>query len=67
MGPLRRKLSTLEAWITGQRKDQSVGTRTALPVVEEDSAFSTVDHPSSEVKSIGKLELSSGVAIYSRA
>ncbi|MDH3644329.1 MAG: phosphoadenosine phosphosulfate reductase family protein, partial [Gammaproteobacteria bacterium] len=28
--PLRRKLGTLDAWITGQRKDQSV-TRTSVP------------------------------------
>lgn len=38
--PLRRKLSTLDAWITGQRKDQSV-TRTKLPVIQVDSAFSS--------------------------
>ncbi|GAB0489525.1 hypothetical protein MMPV_000745 [Pyropia vietnamensis] len=37
--PLRKKLSTLAAWITGQRKDQSPGTRTAVPVVQTDPAF----------------------------
>ena len=37
--PLRRKLATLDAWITGQRKDQSPGTRANVPVVEEDRAF----------------------------
>jgi phosphoadenosine phosphosulfate reductase len=42
--PLRRKLSTLDAWITGQRKDQSPGTRSGVPVVERDGAFSTDDH-----------------------
>lgn len=42
--PLRRKLNTLEAWITGQRKDQSPGTRAAVPVIEKDSAFSTPEH-----------------------
>ena len=42
--PLRRKLSTLDAWITGQRKDQSPGTRVAVPVVENDSAFSTSEN-----------------------
>ncbi len=36
--PLRRKLSTLDAWITGQRHDQSP-TRTDVPVVQEDTAF----------------------------
>jgi len=43
VAPLRRKLSTLDAWITGQRKDQSPGTRSAVPVVEKDGAFSSPD------------------------
>ncbi len=42
--PLRRKLATLDAWITGQRKDQSPGTRSAIAMVEEDTAFSTAQH-----------------------
>jgi phosphoadenosine phosphosulfate reductase len=45
VAPLWRKLSSLEAWITGQRRDQSPGTRAALPVVQKDLAFSTEDHP----------------------
>ena len=44
VGPLRRKLNTLDAWVTGQRKDQSEATRNALPVVQQDAAFSTLDH-----------------------
>ncbi|KZX79270.1 phosphoadenosine phosphosulfate reductase [Oleiphilus sp. HI0009] len=36
--PLRRKLATLDAWITGQRKDQSPGTRSEVAVVELDNA-----------------------------
>lgn len=43
--PLRRHLATLDAWITGQRKDQSPSTRSAVPVVEDDAAFSTKGHP----------------------
>lgn len=39
VAPLRRKLSTLDAWITGQRKDQSP-TRANVPVVQIDKAFS---------------------------
>lgn len=39
MKPLRRQLKTLKAWITGQRKDQSPGTRMAVPVVEVDPVF----------------------------
>jgi phosphoadenosine phosphosulfate reductase len=42
--PLRRKLNTLDAWITGQRKDQSPSTRNGIPVIEVDGAFSTPDH-----------------------
>lgn len=42
--PLRNKLNTLDAWITGQRKDQSPGTRADVPVVEKDGAFSTDTH-----------------------
>lgn len=41
--PLRRKLATLDCWITGQRKDQSPDTRNAIPVVERDAAFSTAE------------------------
>lgn len=37
--PLRRQLKTLKAWITGQRKDQSPGTRTAVPVAQIDPVF----------------------------
>lgn len=44
VAPLRRKLATLDAWVTGQRKDQSPGTRTSIAVVERDAAFSTREH-----------------------
>lgn len=37
--PLKRKLKTLDAWITGQRKDQSPGTRLGIPVIQEDKTF----------------------------
>ncbi len=42
--PLRQKLNTLDAWITGQRKDQSPSTRNHIPVIEVDTAFSTPEH-----------------------
>lgn len=38
--PLRRALATLEAWVTGQRRDQSPGTRAQVPVVQVDPTFS---------------------------
>lgn len=39
--PLRRKLATVDAWITGQRRDQSPGTRNDVPLVQVDEAFSS--------------------------
>ncbi len=42
--PLSRKLAGLDAWITGQRKDQSADTRQHIPEVQRDSTFSTDEH-----------------------
>lgn len=42
--PLKRKLAHLDAWITGQRKDQSLDTRQDIPEVQIDTAFSTPEH-----------------------
>lgn len=39
VGPLRKHLLGFNAWVTGQRKDQSPGTRTNVPVVQNDKAF----------------------------
>jgi phosphoadenosine phosphosulfate reductase len=39
--PLKRKLATLDAWVTGQRKDQSPSTRATVPIIQVDAAFST--------------------------
>mgnify|MGYP006273597587 CR=1 FL=1 len=39
--PLRRALALAPAYVTGQRRDQSPGTRAAIPVVQIDTAFST--------------------------
>ena len=41
--PLKRKLSQLDAWITGQRKDQSLDTRQDIPEVQIDTAFSSAE------------------------
>lgn len=43
--PLVRALKPLRAWVTGQRKDQSPGTRVAIPVVQADPTFASKDHP----------------------
>jgi len=43
VAPLRRRLSSLDAWITGQRRDQNL-TRLELDEVELDATFSTLGH-----------------------
>jgi phosphoadenosine phosphosulfate reductase len=43
--PLRRALKPLDAWVTGQRKDQSPGTRASVPVVQIDQTFGSDDKP----------------------
>lgn len=43
VAPLQRRLSTLDAWITGLRHDQTP-IRAAVPLVQEDHVFSTPDH-----------------------
>ncbi|MEX6502835.1 phosphoadenylyl-sulfate reductase [Pseudomonas zhanjiangensis] len=45
IAPLRKKLATVTAWATGQRRDQSPGTRSQVAAVEIDSAFSTEQRP----------------------
>lgn len=37
--PLKRALRTVNAWVTGQRKDQSPGTRAQVPVIQIDPTF----------------------------
>jgi phosphoadenosine phosphosulfate reductase len=39
IAPLRKKLLEVDAWVTGQRKDQSPGTRAAIPVIQNDKLF----------------------------
>ncbi|WOG85331.1 hypothetical protein DCAR_0104519 [Daucus carota subsp. sativus] len=49
--PLRRALKGLRAWVTGQRKDQSPGTRSEIPVVQVDPVFEGLEGgPGSLVK-----------------
>jgi phosphoadenosine phosphosulfate reductase len=43
--PLRRVLGGLAAWATGQRRDQSPATRSAIAVIEQDRAFSGAGGP----------------------
>uniref|UniRef100_A0A803LY62 Phosphoadenosine phosphosulphate reductase domain-containing protein n=2 Tax=Chenopodium quinoa TaxID=63459 RepID=A0A803LY62_CHEQI len=48
--PLGRALKELKAWITGQRKDQSPGTRAFIPVVQIDPSFEGMGPSSRLVK-----------------
>jgi len=43
--PLRRKLVHVDAWITGQRHDQSPATRQDITEVQVDGVFSAPGHP----------------------
>lgn len=43
VAPLRRQLSGLSAWITGQRKDQNPSSRGTIPVVQTDGSFKGKD------------------------
>jgi phosphoadenosine phosphosulfate reductase len=43
--PLTRALKPLRGWITGQRKDQSPGTRASVPVVQIDQTFGSDERP----------------------
>jgi phosphoadenosine phosphosulfate reductase len=43
--PLTRALDGSRAWVTGQRKDQSPGTRSDVPVVQLDPTFGSAERP----------------------
>jgi len=43
--PLVRALRPLAAWMTGQRRDQSPGTRAEIPVIQMDPTFSSPERP----------------------
>ena len=43
--PLVRALKPLKAWITGQRRDQSPGTRAEVPVAQIDPTFGSPERP----------------------
>ena len=41
--PLTRALKALDGWVTGQRRDQSPGTRAEVPVIQVDPTFGSPD------------------------
>ncbi|MFT0211042.1 phosphoadenylyl-sulfate reductase [Pseudomonas sp. F1_0610] len=66
IAPLRRKLSTISAWITGQRRDQSPSTRNQVAHVELDTSFSTPEHPLYKFNPLAQMS-SSEIWDYIRA
>ena len=62
---LRRKLATVDAWITGQRQDQSV-TRAALPQEQTDTAFLNARSLGHQVQSALQLEFGGRVGLHPR-
>lgn len=45
VAPLRERLAGLPMWVTGQRRDQSPGTRSSLQIAERDTAFGSEAQP----------------------
>src|ERR1700687_3147107 len=43
--PLVRALKPVKAWVSGQRRDQSPGTRAEVPVVQLDPTFGSAERP----------------------
>jgi len=55
----------LKAWITGQRKDQSPGTRANVPIVQVDPAFEGLDGGPGSLIKWNPLSNVSGTAVWS--
>ncbi|XP_051133740.1 5'-adenylylsulfate reductase 3, chloroplastic-like [Andrographis paniculata] len=63
--PLRRALKGLRAWITGQRKDQSPGTRSEIPIVQVDPVFEGLDGGAGSLVKWNPLANVKGVDVWS--
>ncbi|KAI3689456.1 hypothetical protein L2E82_47413 [Cichorium intybus] len=63
--PLRRVLKGLRAWITGQRKDQSPGTRSEVPVVQVHPVFEGMDGGSGSLVKFNPVANVAGNDIWS--
>ena len=61
-----RALKPLQAWITGQRRDQSPGTRAAVPVVQPIPTFGSDTSAAGEVQSARELDVAAGVGLHPR-
>ncbi|CAM6000720.1 unnamed protein product [Sphagnum balticum] len=63
--PLKRALKGLRAWITGQRKNQSPGTRANVPVVQVDPVFEGMDGGVGSLVKWNPLANVVGIAVWS--
>ncbi len=55
IAPLRHKLASVRAWATGQRRDQSPGTRSQVAVLELDTSFSTPENSLIKFNPLAKM------------
>ena len=66
--PLVRALrARSRAWVTGQRRDQSPGTRAEVPVVQLDPTFGITRASAREVQPARELDVEAGVGLHPRA
>ena len=63
--PLRRKLGTLDAWITGQRQDQSV-TRSHVPIEERDKGLFHRRTAAGQVQPAGRLDFRRSLGVLAQ-
>lgn len=61
VAPLRRQLAGLRAWMTGQRRDQSPGTRASVPLVQIDATFRG---RAGDLVKLNPLALTSGAEVW---
>ena len=62
--PLGRALAHVDAYITGQRKDQSPGTRADIPVVQLDPGFGRQDEPLVKFNPLANWTSAPGLAAH---
>ena len=64
--PLTRALESSRAWVTGQRKDQSPGTRSDVPVMQLDPTFGSARSAARQVQPAQRVDLAAGVGLHPR-
>ncbi|WP_444677173.1 phosphoadenosine phosphosulfate reductase domain-containing protein [Halomonas sp. E19] len=64
VAPLRERLAGLPMWITGQRRDQSPGTRSSLQIAERDTAFGSESQPLYKINPLTHWRSDDGVELH---